>query len=211
MKYIFDIGVSERLDGTLSGHIFLYTFVIKTIDEGGDLVPVFSMLSEIHNANWITFWMKEFLRLGGSIPKEFCVDMSLALLNAGVCAFTEYLELQNYVNAVFKLNFDPTQPKPSVFIRIDIAHLLKCIAKLKLFSDKKPKVRQTFMRCIGLLLKETDIDETRKIILHIFIMAYSATEGNFVVYVHDWFKLLIIHFVFLIYRRFRIQWLERTM
>lgn len=162
-----------RYDGKLSGHIFLYSIVIYD----GFLVPIFNMLTEIHNANFITFWLKEFLRLGGSVPDEYCVDMSLALLNAGVNAFTVYSNLVDYVNAVFALNFDNTAPAPACFIRIDIAHLMKNVAKFKDFPKEKPKIKETYLYCMGLLLKETNIDEVRKLILSVLVMAYSSTEG----------------------------------
>lgn len=136
------------------------------------------MLSEIHNANFITFWLKEFIRLGASVPNEYCVDMSLALLNAGVNAFTNHSTLIDYMNAVFALNFDPTKPAPPCFIRIDIAHLMKSVAMSKHFTKDKPKIRETYLRCVGLLLKETDIEEARKLIFSVLVMAYFSTEGR---------------------------------
>lgn len=152
----------------------MYALVISD----GYLAPVFNMLSEIHNANFITFWLKEFLRLGGGIPNEYCVDMSLALLNAGVNAFTIYSNLNDYMNALFALNFDNTKSVPTCFIRIDIAHLMKNVAMSKHFSNDRPKIRETYLRCIGLLLKETNIDEVRNIIFSVLVMAYFSTEGN---------------------------------
>lgn len=152
----------------------MYALVISD----GYLVSVFNMLSEIHNANFITFWLKEFLRLGGSIPREYCVDMSLALLTAGVNAFTEYSNLADYMNAVFALWIDDTKPTPSCFIRIDIAHLMKSVAMSKHFTKDKPKVKQTYLHCIGLLLKETNFVDARKLIFSVLVMAYSSTEGT---------------------------------
>lgn len=145
----------------------------------GYLAPVFSMLSEVHNANFIGFWLKEFVRLGGSIPNEFVVDMSKALLNAAVTAFTSYLNLKAYINALFVLNFNDKKPIPEMYLRIDIAHLLKAVSDCKHFVNKKPKVRETYMRCMGLLLKETNINEARNIIFSVLVMAYSETEGMF--------------------------------
>lgn len=142
-----------------------------------ELVPIFSMLSEVHNMNFISHWLKEFIRLGGSVPNEFCSDMSLALLNAAVDAFTSLKNLTCYINLLFSLNFDATKIAPECFIRIDIAHLMKCVANCKEFASKKPKVRETYIRCIGLLIKETNLDEVRKIMLSVLIMAYSSTEG----------------------------------
>lgn len=143
----------------------------------GYLAPIFSMLSEIHNANFIGFWLKEFIRLGGSTPNEFVVDMSRALLNAAVNAFTSHLHFKSYVNALFQKNFDNTKPSPECFIRIDVAHLMKAVGDCKHFANSKPKVRDCYLRCVGLILQETDFDEARKIIYSVLVMAYSATEG----------------------------------
>lgn len=135
------------------------------------------MLSEVHNANFICYFLKEFVRLGGSTPSEFVVDMSLALLNAAATAFTSHLNLKSYINAVFAMNFDSKRPKPEMYIRIDIAHLLKAVASCPHFVNKKPKVRETYIRCVGLLIKETNLDEAERIIFAILVMAYSETEG----------------------------------
>lgn len=143
----------------------------------GYLAPVFSMLSEVHNANWICFWLKEFLRLGGSTPNEFVIDMSLALLNAATTAFTSHLNLKSYINALFAMNFDTTLTKPETYIRIDIAHLLKAVASCPHFVNKKPKVREMYLRCVGLIIKETNLEELETIIFAVLVMAYSETEG----------------------------------
>lgn len=167
--------ISERPDGKSSGHIYLYALTISI--QKNELVPIFSMLSEIHNANFISFWLKEFVRLGGSVPDEFCVDMSPALSNAAVNAFSTQKNLTEYVNLLFRLNFDATLQKPEFQLRFDIAHVMAHVAKCKELVKTKPKVRQTYLRCVGLLITETDINVARQIILSVLIMAYSSTEG----------------------------------
>lgn len=168
--------ITARADNKKSAHIFLYTMVIS--DEY--LAPIFSMLSEIHNGNFISYFLREFIRLGGSVPDEFVVDMSAALLNAAVIAFTSHLNLKSYINAVFDLNFasSPVLALPECFIRIDIAHFMKAIASCVHFANKKARVREMYVRCVALLLKETEIIEARKIIFSILVMANSETEGK---------------------------------
>lgn len=136
------------------------------------------MLSEVHNANFIAFYLKEFLRLGGSIPNEFVADMSMALLNAAVNAFTSFLNLKSYIHALFSKCIDNTKQILEFFIRIDIAHLMKAIATCKHFLNKKPIVRETYMRCMGLIVQERDLSEVRKIIYFVLVLAYSEKEGN---------------------------------
>lgn len=143
------------------------------------------MLSEVHNANFISFWLKEFIRLGAKIPNEFVSDMSLALLNAAVTAFTSEQNLKSYISSLFALNFDNTKPKPQCFIRIDIAHFMKAVAGCKHFKTVKPKIRETYLRCMGLILKETNIQQVRRIIFAVMVRAFAETEGmykNWLVY-----------------------------
>lgn len=135
------------------------------------------MLSEAHNANFISFWLKEFIRLGGKIPNEFASDMSLALLNAAVTSFTSHPNLKSYISSLFALNFDETAPRPECYIRIDIAHFLKAIVSCKHLTNLKPKARETYVRCMGLMLKERDIGIIGKIIFAMIIRATTGTEG----------------------------------
>lgn len=148
------------------------------------------MLSEIHNANFISFWLKEFVRLGGSVPNEFCIDMSAALSNAAVNAFTTYKSLNEYVNLLFDMNFESTETAPDVQLRFDIAHVMAHVAKCKELSNVKPKVRETYIRCVGLLIIETSINEARKIILSVLTIAYSPTEGNCIFYYSKCYRII---------------------
>lgn len=183
--------ISERPDGKLSGHIYLYVLSISVGVNG--LVPIFSMLSEIHNANFISFWLKELVRLGGSVPNEFCVDMSLALSNAAVTAFTSYKSLSEYINLLFNMNFDFTKPKPDVQLRFVIAHVMAHVAKCKELVNVKPKVCETYIRCVVLLIKETDVNEARKIILSVLTIAYFFYYTNRYKIIHCKFYCLQIH------------------
>lgn len=169
--------IPERPDGKSSGNIYLYALAISVTEN--ELVSIFSMLSEIHTANFISFWLKEFVRLGGSVPNELCIDMSVALSNAAINAFSTQKSLKHYVDLLFNMNFDSTLSKPEFHLRYDIAHVMAHVAKCKELAKAKPKVRETYIRCVGLLIVETDILEARKIILSVLIMAYSSTEGTF--------------------------------
>lgn len=157
----------------------MYTLVISD----KFLCPIWTILTEHNVANFISFWLKEWLRHGGTVPNELCVDMSLALLNAGVCAFTSYNSLSNYIDTLFSMNFFDedrvTMPKIECFIRIDVAHLLKNVATCAAFANKKSKVRETYLRCMGLLVKATDIKEVTLLIKCTLILAYAQSEGAF--------------------------------
>lgn len=160
----------------------MYTLVISD----KFLCPIWTILTEQNVTNFISFWSNEWLRIGGSVPNELCCDMSLALLNAGVCTFTSYSNLNEYINTLFGLNFEnepcfeATAARMQCFIRIDIAHLIKNVASSESFSIKKPKVRETYIRCVALLIKATHFHEVTLLIKYILIMAYAQSEGTLI-------------------------------
>lgn len=172
--------ISAIPNGKQSSQINMYTLVISD----GFLCPIWTILTEHNFANFISFWLKEWLRLGGSVPNELCADMSLALLNAVVTAFTSYNSLSDYIDTLFSMNFydeeRSTTPIFECFVRIDIAHLLKNVATCAAFANKNPKVRETYIRCVALLVKATDIKEATLIVKCILIMAYTKSEGTLI-------------------------------
>lgn len=163
-----------RQGGGISGSIYLYALVISE----GYQVPVFSMLSERHDANFIYFWLTEWLRLGGSVPKEFTSDMSLALLIAAARAFANHSSLNSYIDTLFKCitssNFNLV---PNCFVRIDINHLMKNVASSPAFGRVRPKVKEFFVRCVAELVKITNIEMARLHIYDVLMVAHSQTEG----------------------------------
>lgn len=122
-----------RTNGELSNDILLYSLVIS--DEF--MAPVFKLLTEIYNPNFLSFWLKEFIRLGGSVPYEFCLDTSSALLNAAVSALTNHSNVSDYVNALFALHFDVYGSIPACYIHIDLKHLLKNVAPSKHLANSE--------------------------------------------------------------------------
>lgn len=146
-------------------------------------ISIFSMLSEIHNANHITFWLNEWIRLGGIVPREFVCDMSLALLNAGVRAFAKEFTILDYINTLFNTmnarenNAISSMKIPNCFIRIDIAHLMKNVTSCKALQKKPLKVKDFFIRCVALLMRMDSLMEAMEHIKAVLIVAYSETEG----------------------------------
>lgn len=166
----------ERPGGEKSGQIFFYTMVISD----GFQVPVYSMLSEMNDANWITYWLSEWVRSTSNIPNQFTSDMSMALLNGGVRAFTSCASVSDYIELMFDLLLQTTANRqiPFCFIRIDIAHLMKNVTTCDALHNKPKKMRDFFIRCVALLVLITDINEARDHILSVLIVARSLTEGK---------------------------------
>lgn len=162
----------KRPDETFSKKMFLYALVIESA------IPISMMISERHDSNAIYFWLTEWLRSGGKTPCEFVSDMSDALLNAAVRAFARLPSTKDYNNVCFNLLRNPAIKAPDCYIRIDLAHFMKCISEWNCVKTKPQKVKDFFMRCVGLLVMATDITSMENYIKAIFIVAMSKTEGK---------------------------------
>lgn len=179
MYYTFKCYFTGQPEGRESHRILLYTLVISDV---GYQVPIFSMLSEKHDANMIMFFLLEWRRLGGTVPKEFTSDMSLALLNGAARAFANHPSLDSYISTLFGIisSKEPATSSavPVTFLRIDFAHLMKNVADSEAFHDVRPKVKEFFLRCVAELVKETDFANATRHILNVLVVALSTTEGK---------------------------------
>lgn len=136
------------------------------------------MLSENHTSNAIMMWLAEWLRNGGDTPDEFVCDMSLAILNAAVRTFARLGSVSEYNEACFDLcQRNLPAKRISCYIRIDIAHLMKAISCWKSFQNASWKVKEFYMRSVGLIIKSRTLKEAEQYILAIFIVSLSTTEG----------------------------------
>lgn len=124
--------------------------------------------------------MDEWLRLGGSIPKEFVADMSAALLGAAVAIFGRKTCMPSYTNSLFNLLSGINDEKPSCFIRIDIAHFIKKITTSNSLKTARIKHKDFFIRSVALMIKMRDILEARQHILEVLVVAMSSTEGELI-------------------------------
>lgn len=139
------------------------------------------MISEKHDANFIYFWLTEWLRISKSIPKEFTCDMSLALLNAGARAFGNQSSLATYIDTLFKCIISEdvlTIVALTCFVRVDINHLMKNVSSSPSLKNVRPKVKEFFVRCVAELVKTTDIKTARQHMCDVLTVAYSQTEGE---------------------------------
>lgn len=171
VKIIF----TDQPEGRKSHRVYLYALVLSDL---GYQVSIYSMISERHDANMILFWLMEWRKQGGAVPKEFTTDMSMALLNAAARALANFPSLESYIDTLFEIaSSELSTSVPITFIRIDIAHLMKNVADSDAFHDVRPKVKEFFVRCVAELIKETDLDNARHHIRDVLLVAYSKTEG----------------------------------
>lgn len=165
-----------------SGRILLYSIVISD----GFQASVNSLLSEDHSANFLTFWLSEFVKSHGDIPKIFICDMSMALINAAVRAFGLHANITEYLDTLFRMcsiQDDETRistTPPPCFVRIDFAHLMNLVRKNKSLASGNiwHKVKDFYMRSVAILIQIKDLEQARAHIYSVLIVAKSKTEGN---------------------------------
>lgn len=118
------------------------------------------------------------MRLGGSVPNEFICDMSPALISAAVQAYGGKSSLPDYLNSLFNILNGGNDAMPKCFVRIDIAHFVKDVAKCKHLKAVRLKHRDFFIRSVVLLIKMKSLSEIRNHIYAIMVVAMSQTEGK---------------------------------
>lgn len=173
-------GVSHKIcyeNGLLSGHIFLYD--ITVLDTcSAQQYSVSNMLSERHDTNSISFWLNEWRRDSAPSPKEIVTDMSLALLSAVTNSFTHFKNLSDYIRECSKIISGRMESLnlPEVFIRCDVAHVMKNIADWPCLKGQARRIRRFYIRCIAQLLQCTSLQETEILLRAINVVALSETE-----------------------------------
>lgn len=156
-------------------HIFLYQIVLKAID---GIQPAFQMLSEKHDTNFICYWLREILRDGAPTPPEADCDYSMALLNATCLAFNERKLITYLSDCFLYLTGEKLQHPLKCFIRIDIAHLIQIICRKKVFDGKLSKIKDFYVRCIGVISACTNINDFVDLLTATIVVAYSEYSGQ---------------------------------
>lgn len=179
----------ERPGNKRSSAILLYSMVISD----GFQLSIFSALSEDQSANFISFWLAEFLKTYGRTPKVFVCDMSFALINAAVRTFAEYPSIKEYLDIIFRLINRKNNPisinlahlelikVPRCIVRIDFAHLMNHLKRNPSLNAPGTwkKVKDFYMRSVAILIQARSIDFARSQIYSTLVVALSKTEGRF--------------------------------
>ena len=124
-------------------HIFLYCIVMNH-----NQMPVGQMISAAHDINHISFFLSEWLKTVGQLPKTIVCDHSFALLNA-ICRSFMDKNLKNYVDLSFKsLQSNNSTPFP-VYLRIDYNHFIHLITRWKCFINSRKLLKHFYIRCVN--------------------------------------------------------------
>lgn len=193
--FYFQFNFIVRPGNKRSSQILLYSIVVSD----GFQLSIYNALSEDQSANFLAFWMSEFLKLHKSIPKIFVCDMSFALINAAVRVFGQYPSISDYLDVIFSIINRKSNPitisrshsflikVPSCIVRIDFAHLMNLIRCNKSLNSTGiwKKTREFYMRCVAILIQAKSLEFARNQIYSILIVANSKTEGK-----RSFYKLL---------------------
>lgn len=167
----FLIKLFPKPDG--SKVMFLYQAVTAL---NGKILPLFQMVSEKHDTNMLTYWMREWLRSGVPYPREIVIDYSLALLNAVTLSFNN-IDLRTYINNYMSMLLSSIYKKLiTCVIRIDIAHLIKLVCRWPCFIHKPSSVKDFYIRCVGILTKCITINNFRCLCTDVLSVSFSNME-----------------------------------
>lgn len=160
--------------------IFL-NFIERPGNKQSSSIPlsIYSALSEDQSANFIMFWIAEFLKTYGRIPKVFVCDMSFALINAAVRTFDQLSNIVGYIDTLFHLlNHinDSMLEVPLCWVRIDLCHLMNPIKN----SWNMAKNQRILHSMHSIMIQTKSLDFARNMIYSILIVAKSKTEGIYI-------------------------------
>lgn len=161
----------QRPDGD-SQALQLYQLVVPFC---GKILPVCQLLTEKHDAVFVSYWLKEWLRHDIPIPKSIVCDFSRALLNACSMAFNEkclgkYLDhsIKYLIQEPGNTIYDPLE----CLILLDIAHFIKMITRWSCWQNARLK-KDFFIRAIGLLTKASTLDIFLSTVRDVLLVAMS--------------------------------------
>jgi hypothetical protein len=166
------------ISGRQTGSLFLYQICVMDYISKSQFA-VAHMISERHDNNSIAHWLSEWVRSGITSPKIVVVDQSLALMIAAVRTFTQYSSLSKYVDVCSSLIMNkPGAEVPLCMIRNDFNHIMHLISTWPELKSSTFRIKNVYMRSIGLVIASTDFIDVKYILQMIFTVALHETDGN---------------------------------
>lgn len=160
----------------------LYLYEALVYDSAKNVnFTVTNMVTEKHNNLSISNWLLNWISSDVKKPKETVCDNSLALLSAIVQSFTQFSSLQVYVRVCSDLLTQELSSNshliPWCFVRIDVAHFIKICTKWSPLKTVSRRVREIFLRVIGLLIKCKSLKEAHSLLHSLFVVLINETNG----------------------------------
>lgn len=103
-------------------------------------------------------------------------------MSACVRSFTQYSNLTTYLEVCSSLVLTPGKYSiPNCFIRNDIAHIMKLITSWNEIKGLTYRIKNFYLRAIGLIISCTNFNDAKKLLELIFIIALNETDGSNIV------------------------------
>lgn len=167
--------VFRKVNGTLE--MFLTVIVTHV---GNNTVPVFQVASELNDSNFLAWALNNWKKSGAMTPGELVTDRGKGLQN-GACLSFNLCSYEEFIDICWT-SIDTGDRKVlsslKCQMRIDIAHLMHSVSKFDCFQNCKSRVKEFFLRAIGLLTKSKTREDFIKIYNKILIVANSTIEGE---------------------------------
>lgn len=165
-------GISQRVkrNEELGPTPFLFTIVTRV---GKCIVPVAQLLSEMQDANTITWWLNGLIQSSNfKIPRAAVTDRSKAMENALSMAFN-WMSFKNFNEECLRILMGgKTSQDIPCRIRNDIAHLIKSVGDWDCFKNK-PHLRGFYLRIIGFMTTLKNFADFQEVTRAVFLVATS--------------------------------------
>ncbi|XP_053595597.1 uncharacterized protein LOC106693211 isoform X2 [Microplitis demolitor] len=159
-----------------TGYIFLYQVVINF---KGTSISVYQMLSETHDAKFISFWLSRWVQKVNP-PREAVSDGSKALLNAMSDSFNGK-SLKEYINFCFENLIGNTNLEPRTFIRLDTAHFIHSVSRWECFQSVLHKIVKSFyLYCTALMIDCKRLSQLEGIFILTLIVSGTEFEDSII-------------------------------
>jgi hypothetical protein len=153
------VALPIKRDGHKTTKILLYqALLIHKSDLSAS--PVAQMLSDCHDCLAISTWLQRWLLNVKKPPTEVICDFSLALIGAAVRSFTMFSTTMDYINWLYNPGTESSDSKKSCFIRIDVAHIMHCVARWDCIKRLKNSyaIKELCMGSIALMVNSNSIE-----------------------------------------------------
>lgn len=156
--------------------IFLYQCVLSSKDGS---VPVYQMMSADHRALMISFFLRNIIARNVPIPRTVVTDFSWALLIAISDVFAKCVDLRDYLKKCYDIIvLKNIVMLPACYIRLDVSHLIKMVAKWKCLKGKEKMLVRVFtLRCVSQAYLMNSFKEIEYLIESILSVTLSKTIG----------------------------------
>lgn len=110
-------------------------------------------------------------------PKIVVTDQSLALMMAVAKSFTQYTTLSKDLSVCSSLILKDSTELQSCMIRNDFNHVMHLISSWSETKTATYKVKNFYMKSIGLVIVSTNFEEIKKVLKFIFTVAMNEEDG----------------------------------